>query len=65
MFGIQSIITQEQAMFNMEDLNAKRIHTLSTFVSFQGGKLTNITEFTAGLHLHFLYSRDTIAILQE
>lgn len=30
MFGIQLRITQEQAMFNMQDLNTKRIHTLST-----------------------------------
>lgn len=53
MFGIQLSVTQEQAMFNMQDLNVKRIRTLSTFVSFQSGKLTSITEFTAALPLHF------------
>lgn len=65
MFGIQLSITQEQAMFNMQDLNAKRICPLSTFVSFQSGKLTSIAEFTAALPSHFLCSRASITILQE
>jgi len=65
MFGILLSITPEQAMFNMQDLNAKRIRMLSTFVSFLSGKLTGITEFTADLPLHLLCSRGTTAILQE
>lgn len=65
MFGIQLSITQEQAMFNMQDLNAKHIRPLSTFVSFLSGKLTSITEFSAALTLHFLCSGDSITILQE
>lgn len=60
MLGIQLRITQEQAMFNMQDLNTKRIHTLSAFVSFQSGKLTSSTEFTAALPLHFLCSWDSV-----
>ena len=65
MFGIQMSITQEQAMFNMQDLKAKlNISMLSTFVSFLRGKLTSITAFTAALTLDFLCFNDSITILQ-
>lgn len=65
MFGIQMSITQEQAMFNMQDLKAKHISMLSTFVSFLRGKLTSITAFTAALTLDFLCFIDSITILQK
>lgn len=65
MFGIQMSVTQEQDMFNIQDLKAKYISMLSTFVSFLRRKLTSITACTADSTLDCLCFNGSVTILQK